>query len=402
MDSLFIKLLRTIFSDENVEEFKKLSVKKWNSIYEEAKAHSLEAVFYYIVKEKNLPIPRENIEKWKKDTFLVAIYQNRHIANVSEALGELYQKGVPVIALKGLVLRHLYPKAELRSMGDADLLVREEDLSLACDILEKLGYLEEESNHPAHKVYHNAVSKIELHWKLLNYDIWGRNDSLDIKVWENSEEFCISGAECFALGKEELFLHLLGHMMVHMSYSGFGLRQVLDLAFLLNENLDIIDWDKVLLEMKRFSILKFSVAILEVCRRLFGIELTQQIKDEIKNNNLNDEYINLLIEDIIKSGTFGKKEKAEQITRSCMNSKGRKTGNSIYFQYFRMLFPERKNMIIKYSYANNRLLLPVAWAHRLLKISSKKDYTFKEKKVLATSLNNAKKRSKLLKYLEVE
>ncbi|MGL5821683.1 MAG: nucleotidyltransferase domain-containing protein [Sarcina sp.] len=403
MEGSFIRLLRIIFNDENLNEFKSISVQEWNLIYQEAKAHSLEAILYYIVKEKNIDVPKESLDIWKKDTFLVAIYQNRHVNNVSVALDKLYQSGIPTIALKGLVLRNLYPKPELRTMGDADLLVRVEDLELAKEVLEKLGYLEEEGDHPAHKVYHNEVSKIELHWKLLNYDIWGREDNLDVEVWESSEEFCISGAECFTLGKEELFVHLLGHMMVHMSYSGFGLRQVLDLAFLLNENLDGIDWEKVILEIKRFDILKFSLAILEACKRIFKINLAKEIIIEIESTALNEKYIELLIEDILKSGTFGRKNRVQEVTKSSLNSRRRKQGENLYFQYFRMFFPKRKNMIAKYSYAANRFLLPIAWGHRLLNISVKREYTFKEKKELvANSINNTKKRERLLKYLEVE
>jgi hypothetical protein len=76
------------------------------------------------------------------------------------------KESIPVIVLKGLVARDFYPKPELRTMSDADVLVNKEDLNRVKKLLKNLGYIESETTE-VHIVFeHKEHYDIEVHWTL--------------------------------------------------------------------------------------------------------------------------------------------------------------------------------------------------------------------------------------------
>ena len=58
-----------------------------------------------------------------------------------EVLQKLTHYNIPIVALKGLVLRDFYPDKWMRYMSDFDLLVRESDMSQIDSILKNSGIL---------------------------------------------------------------------------------------------------------------------------------------------------------------------------------------------------------------------------------------------------------------------
>ncbi|MGL4760367.1 MAG: nucleotidyltransferase domain-containing protein [Sarcina sp.] len=373
MREKLLTILSSVVNGSKLEGFENLGDREWNNIYDEASAHSLESVVYYAIKESDIEITSEKFEEWKRSVFLSNIHQNKHISVVSVALEKLHSAGIPVMVLKGLVLRELYPKSELRSMSDADILVRVEDLDLTCDILEGLGYTKPEviTGNESHIVFDNETTRIEVHWDLVNENFFSGKNNFDINIWEDANNLSIEGASCFALGNEDLILHMLTHMMVHLYSMGFSLRQVLDLAFVISKNRETIDWDLVIKKIEDAQILKFALYVFEVCEMIFGIELPGDIKMLVLTNKLDSKYTNLFIEDIFSSGVFGTGERNESFGKN--------------FAY------DKKT----------KILLPFAWTQHILGAMFNRNYCFSEKKKIFSTVKIAKKRKKLLEYLEV-
>ncbi|MGL5068305.1 MAG: nucleotidyltransferase domain-containing protein [Sarcina sp.] len=373
MREKLLTILSSVVNGSKLEGFENLGDREWNNIYDEASAHSLESVVYYAIKESDIEITSEKFEEWKRSVFLSNIHQNKHISVVSVALEKLHSAGIPVMVLKGLVLRELYPKSELRSMSDADILVRVEDLDLTCDILEGLGYTKPEviTGNESHIVFDNETTRIEVHWDLVNENFFSGKNNFDINIWEDANNLSIEGASCFALGNEDLILHMLTHMMVHLYSMGFSLRQVLDLAFVISKNRETIDWDLVIKKIEDAQIFKFALYVFEVCEMIFRIELPGDIKMLVLTNKLDSKYINLFIEDIFSSGVFGTGERNESFGKN--------------FAY------DKKT----------KILLPFAWTQHILGAMFNRNYCFNEKKKIFSTVKIAKKRKKLLEYLEV-
>ncbi|MGL4453481.1 MAG: nucleotidyltransferase domain-containing protein [Sarcina sp.] len=362
-----VKILSSVVNGSDLNDYHNLNEKEWDNIYDEANAHSLEGIVYYAIKKNNINVKSKRFEEWKKGVCLSNIHQDKHVNVVSTALNKLKESGVPVMVLKGMALRDLYPKSELRSMTDADILVRVEDLDLTCEILENLGYETsyDFSGNESYIVFYNEFTKIEVHWDLVNDEYFNGKNSFDTEIWENANDLNIKGVECFTLGNEDLVVHLLTHMMVHLSYIGFGLRQILDLAFVISKNKKTINWKGVLEKIEKTEILKFALYIFEVCEKLFDIELPGDVKNLILTSELDEKYVNLFIEDIFNNGNF-----------------------------------EREN--IGECFSVRKLKAPFAWIHHIFTGLFNKDYCFSEKRKFFSLIKNVKKRKMLLKYLEAE
>ena len=85
---------------------------------------------------------------------LLAIYYRHMIRSERQmralqcVLDSFGKNGIDHMPLKGCNLKGLYPKPELRAMGDADILIRVEQLSQCGEILKELGFqLKLESDH---------------------------------------------------------------------------------------------------------------------------------------------------------------------------------------------------------------------------------------------------------------
>ncbi|MGL4655272.1 MAG: nucleotidyltransferase domain-containing protein [Sarcina sp.] len=400
-----LKILSSVVNEAKLKGFDTLSEKEWNSIYDEASAHSLESVIYYAIKKNKINVRSKKFEDWKKDVFLSNIHQDKHVSVVAIALNKLRDAGIPVMVLKGMVLRELYPKSELRSMSDADLLVRVEDLDLTCEILESLGYETsyDLSGKESHVVFNNESTRIEIHWDLINEQYFNGKNNFDTDIWENANEAEIKGVECFTLSNEDLVIHLLTHMMVHLSCLGFGLRQMLDLAFVISKNRETINWEVVLEKIKNAEILKFSLYVFEICEQLFEVDLPGNIKTLILINDLDDTYIKLFIEDICGNGTFGSKDRGECFGKSFGGGMIEDANQGVYTQFMRTLFPKAEDMTERYNYAKKvKILMPFAWTHHIFAGIFNKDYCFSEKKKFFSSIKIAKKRKKLLEYLDAK
>ena len=121
-----------------------------------AREHSISGLLYsaidwhYEVNEN-----KELINDWKLSTFYTGVGQLNHINQVEKIIKKFNEENVRVIVLKGLVVREFYKNPELRTMSDADILVHEEDLDKARNILTSLGYSEKEGSdeHGAHLVF---------------------------------------------------------------------------------------------------------------------------------------------------------------------------------------------------------------------------------------------------------
>ena len=212
----------------------------WKSIIEESEAHSVKGLVYSAINKSEYIkyIEKESLEQWKRDTFITGAYQIQHIRQISMVLEMFNQEKIPVIVLKGLVIRELYPKPELRTMNDADILVKKENFDKVKKLLVVLGYteLEDYKNHGSHSVFaHNNHFPIEVHWVLTNKDYFKGESIFENQIWENSIKIKIGDSEALSLSFEDLAVHLCIHMAVHSVSSGFGIRQLCDLVLLVEK-----------------------------------------------------------------------------------------------------------------------------------------------------------------------
>lgn len=339
-----------------------------NKIYKNARSHEVYELLYPLVKVLygQNDAYKKLISEWCRMSVLSSVHQIIHIKQMGKIFNSFNHCSIPVIALKGLVLRELYPHPELRSMGDADILVHKEDITRSRQLLEKLGYIESGSN-PVHIHFnHEKYPPIELHWALVNEKHIKTAADFQDKLWENTIWVNIAGEKVLALSAENQLMHICLHMAVHFTYRGFGLRQLCDLVLMIEYTKDSIDWYLFYESCKSYGIHTFVTAIFTVCSILFGIDLPSTLYLSPPSDSY---YISLLIQDIFSEGVYGKDNITEINADSLLcrqNHKKWTTSRSKFFLELSFLFPPSKKLNERYSYAKKFCFLtPIAWIHRL-------------------------------------
>lgn len=116
-------------------------------VMEEAKAHDVEGLVYKVLKSQM------DLSAYKKEIIFKSLTQSQYLIKAMKTLNYLKQSGIQVVLLKGVVLKNYYPQADLRTMGDVDILVHEQDLESVHQLLTSLGYVKRPGTNEKHHVY---------------------------------------------------------------------------------------------------------------------------------------------------------------------------------------------------------------------------------------------------------
>lgn len=373
-------------------------------ILQEADAHNIKGLIYCgISNMKDLEfIDKALIDSWKKETFMTGIIQIKHINQIRTVLIEMKRQDIPVIALKGLFLRDLYPRPEQRTMCDSDILIHKEDLDKVRYLLISMGYEESKEATPAHVSFeHKEHLPIEVHWTLGDSRYINDISNFENEVWERAVVKKIGDASVLCLCDEDFIIHLCIHMAVHMRSGGFGLRQLCDLTLFMNKSIGTINWSKFSSKLKAVGIEKFTLAIFKVCTQILNMAVPEKFKDSIIK--IDQRHINLLIEDIISSGVHGNRNLEQVFSSNLVNaSVVFKTETSSKMRsVINIIFPPINTLSDNYFYAKkNKLLTPIAWIHHFIAGVFNNHYTLLDKlNFLLFSNSTFKTRTKLIKDL---
>ena len=134
------------------------------------------------------------------------------------------QQGIDYMPLKGCRMKALYPKQELRVMGDADILIRLDQYERIVPIMEQLGFtFKYESDHEL--VWDNKRLHLELHKRVIasfNEDFYAYfGDGWRLALTANGTRYSMKA--------EDEFVYLFTHFARHFRDGGIGCRHVVDL-----------------------------------------------------------------------------------------------------------------------------------------------------------------------------
>lgn len=199
-------------------------------------------------RHKVLPILYEELcEKWQEEPLNPA--DKKRIENISRTTAKqsyrllfltrylvriLEGSGVPVLVLKGCGAAALYPVPEMRKSGDVDLLIPEDKLEIAAELLAKDQFQVKKSQHANHHLECRSRDGIdvELHTMLaepfqdnrINEGV-GR---LLPNYFDRKEYKECMGVSLPLPAETHQALQLLFHMLQHFLRAGFGLKLFCD------------------------------------------------------------------------------------------------------------------------------------------------------------------------------
>ena len=132
--------------------------------------------------------------------------------------------GIDYLPLKGCNMKPLYPKPELRLMGDADILIRTSQYAAIEPVVQALGYTRQvESDHEY--IWQSNRLHLELHKRLIpsyNKDYFAFfGDGWQLAAPRSGSRY--------AMAAEDEFVYNFTHFAKHYRDGGIGLRHVTDL-----------------------------------------------------------------------------------------------------------------------------------------------------------------------------
>lgn len=351
-------------------------------------ADDWEKIIKLSVEHSVLPIVYE--EAWKLDSFqsipadvrmqLKGQVKRQVIGQMQKtsAFLELYRKltsqGVTPLIMKGLICREMYTKPDYRSSGDEDLLVKKEEFSRLDQILLQLGFEREavEDVQTAHEItYFNRSNglHLEIHLTLFPEEsgAYGRLNEEFPQVFDRKVSQIVQGVEVYTLDWSQHMLYLLCHGLKHFLHCGFGIRQLMDMVKFAETYGDRIDWEEVITRTKRQHMYVFWMNLFDIGERYLGFSWEKAQLPKPKQELLHSED---MLQDILESGVYGhstqdRSHSANITLQAADQTEQKRAGIAA------SLFPSIEYMSRQYPYLKeNKWLLPVAWASRILSYAS--------------------------------
>ena len=297
--------------------------------------------------DKKLPIMQKLFQDYAKQM----ICSERQMNALRTLLQDFEKNGIDYLLLKGSVLKQLYPSPELRQMGDADILIRNEQYHKIRLIMAELGFAEKAVG-PYDYTWDLPELHTELHYRLaspadvefLGYfgDGWRRS--------KKTEKPC-----CYAYSIEDHLIYLFMHFAKHYRDSGIGLKHAVDLWV----------YAKAYPEMNGLY-LKQELSKLHLWEFYCNI---QNMLQTWFSGSTADEKTSFITNVIFESGAFGAHE---TFLVSTGVRAAKRSGSSRTAQLRRaadVMFPSRETMTKRYPMLGKRpALLPIMWIVRGLRV----------------------------------
>lgn len=342
--------------------------------FKKAREHKLENIVFKGVCD-NLGM-FENTEKimplWKQMSVMSTVSLIQLDAIVKKISEKFEEKEKSLILLKGSILKDLYPKKEMRTMGDTDIIIKKDEFAEVKRIFEDFGYTEVPDAHGNPQFIKEKNYKFEAFFELTTIDnLWEKVDNIQGKSF------------VYRLNNEMFLFHLVSHLAKHIKYKGAGIRNLCDI-YLAMENWDI-DYDKVKSELDKKGLVPLFDAFVKISEIYFGFK-----SDKISSET-SVEAAEKLMDFMMKYGVYGAQSENNVFVTNQQNKMLSKRARIL--RNLRKFFPKKEKLGEKYGYAKKcGLLLPVAWIHRLFV------KRFKDKRTMADTLKEISESNSIMDY----
>ena len=347
----FLQLLSKALFKRDVEVEKT----DWLEVLKEAQSQAVTQLVYSVL-DKSLLTPEE-AKQWKLASSATISDNIRVLHNHSLLHLWMTDANIPYVILKGAASASYYPIPSYRSMGDVDFLVKTEDLERAGKVLEEQGLTPWNEEHISHIVYRGPKMHYEMHFNLAGTPHGEAGDLVreyTVDIFEKATIKKIGVEEAVLPCPFHHGLILLLHTCHHLTGEGVGLRHLCDWAVFENGFSDQEFRDLFEEKLKALGLWRFAQILTRTSIKHLGAEEKEWAESDCA-------VVDNLMEDILISGNFGKKDNNRSIQAMVISERGKDgVGRTSMSRQFR----KSANEIIGYhwpSAKNNKLLIPIGW-----------------------------------------
>ena len=321
------------------------------AVYDLAEKQQIVSVLYYGVSQIPEFASHRGFQRFFERFCVYLGHNEDQLDTVSRICDAFEEAGVDYMPVKGTLLKPLYPSPEMRTMGDADILIRMDQYPRIEAVMKSLGYrFDYESDHE-YSWMTPTGTQIELHKRLIptyNKDYYAYyGDGWDFA------HLCEGSAHRYEMSPEDTFVFLLTHFAKHYRDQGSGLKYVLDF-YVYKQKVPDLDIAYVERELEKLQLHEFYENIMYLLDVWF---------EDAPSTELTDHLTNKLFYD----GVFGRHE-LNTISDGLKVSKSTK---SVKAKKVRQLFfPSLSIMRLHYPILNKlAILLPILWIVRLVDLA---------------------------------
>lgn len=371
-----LEAIRCFLNGKKAEWQEDISEAEWMELFGLSQQHQVLPMVYETV----YPCPAfrtvsaEQNQILKRQVIRQVMVQSRKTEEFLALYRKLTESGITPLVVKGLVCRNIYREPDYRCSGDEDVLIPREQFGRCHEIFTENGMkpvepgenMEAEGETPYYK--EKGALHIELHKELFAAEskAYGEFNGLFADAFERKIQIEINGVQVYTMCHTEHLLYLIVHAFKHFLHSGFGIRQVCDIAIYANKYGCEIDWDELQEKCRSIHAEVFAAALFDIGEKKLVFDKKRACYPESWEQIGADG--DDLLADLIAGGVFGdssmSRKHSSNMTLQAVAEE--KQGNKARASLRQSIFPGREYMERTYTYLKDYpFLLPAAWLSRI-------------------------------------
>lgn len=339
-------LIKSALTGKKVEVPKDID---WEVIFKLCRKHQINPIIYYGIMNSGIQIDSEITQKFFNVVMQGVMVEKNQFFAFEKISNEFEKNKIDYLPLKGTIIKNLYPKSEMRMMGDMDILIRPESIEQVCELLEKNKFVKGDVTENVVTYNFPPIVSFEMHTALVPTEDTDYFDYFK-NHWDKAK--LIKEDSCrYEFTNEDVFIFVFVHLVKHYREGGIGIRQFLDIWLMLKK-LNDLDMQYIEKELKKLSLTKFYNNIIATLEVWFENKTPTDITDFITLRTF-------------ESGSYGTLEKHHAArAERLIQTKGVKK-NSTFRKVILTLFPSLTVMKSLYPVLKKvPVLLPIMWVAR--------------------------------------
>ena len=362
----------------------------WHTLLNLSDEQKLTPVVYDVLHNS---MPPGISDLFRQTAIIQTAHQTAHTAEFLLVYAKLKSAGFDPVVVKGVISRMTYDKPDLRISSDEDIYIPVSSYLQFHETMKNLGFTT--SDQPDLKNAHEERYLrndliIEGHWEFFpqDHDVLNSLNTLSEKFWQRSQIIEVGRVPLRTLEPTDHMTFLLLHAFKHFISSGFGIRQISDIAQW--SKAYKIDWPRVHGILKSVHGEYFAGALFGIGEQYFGMSFPIGWE--------RSDYT-LLLNDALSAGIYGSstmsRKHSSTMTLGAVESGFR---GDRRISLLPSLFPNRAVMETSFPWVKKSgLLLPAAWSIRIFRYlkENRTDNSASE------SIRIGKERTEMLKFYKI-